>query len=159
MDMKGHEDMQMTAVNGPSSPASMICTDEIKDAVTRTFALSSPPASTDSWAKSDRLYSCYYQLPGGRLTLSVQDAQDAATGRRHFDVLRSSLPDATPLRGLESFGFPAFATTTGKVAFLKDGKTLLVDASALPDESLPAGYTPGEAAYSVASAVIACWTE
>ena len=151
-DQKSHAGMEMTAVNGPSTPASMICTDEIKDAVTRTFALAQPPASSDTWVKTERLYSCDYRLPEGVLTLSVHDAEDDTTGRSHFDRVRGSLPTASTLRGLENFGFPAFATTAGKVAFLKDGKTLLVDASALPDESLPT-------AYSVASAVIACWSE
>ncbi len=159
MDMTTNESMDMGSAADPSAPAAMICTNEIKDAVKRTFALSETPATTDRWAVDTRLYTCDYRLPGGTFSLSVQDATDATSGRAAFDALRRDLPSAVTLRGLESFGFPAFATPSGEVAFLKDGKTLLVDASALPASSLRADYTRRDAAYSVASAVIACWTE
>lgn len=154
MDMGGSQ-----AADGPTGTAKMICSEEIQDAVRRTFALSSPPASTETWAKSERLYGCTYQLPGGTLKMSVQDALDPAPGRSYFEGLRSTLRGAQALRGMVNLGFPSFETAGGQVVFLKDGKTLLVDAAALSGKGLPRGYTRSEAAYAIAAAVIACWTE
>ena len=152
------EGMDMSSAGGPSSAASMICTSEIGQAVARTFALDNTPASTQNWSKVDRLYTCSYQLAGGSLELSVQDAADDASGLAYFDGIRRRAPGASELRGMENFGFPAFATAD-RVVFLKDGKTLQVDAAGVPGEALREGYTPQDAAYAVASAVIACWTE
>lgn len=152
------EGMDMSSTGGPSSAASMICTSEIGDAVARTFALSTTPESSDSWSQDTRVYTCSYQLAGGSFELSVQDAADDASGLAYFDGLRQRLPGATELRGMENFGFPAFASTD-QVVFLKDGKTLRVDAAEVPKEALRDGYSQRDAAYAVASAVIACWTE
>lgn len=151
--------MDMGSADSPSKPAAMICSPEIRDAVRRTFAMSRPPGRTPAWAKTSRTYTCTYQVPGGRLRLSVQDALQAKQGRASFDRLARSVAGATPLRGMDSFGFPSFSAPSGKVGFLKDGKTLVVDASLLPTSALPTGYSRQEAAFSVASAVIACWNE
>jgi hypothetical protein len=157
----GHDGMamDMSDMNGPSEPAAMICSDEIRDAVRRTFALSSAPSSTDSWNKQEMLYTCVYDVRGSRLTLSVQDAMDVKAGRSHFDRLRSQLADPHAIRGVQALGFPSYQSASGHVVFLKDGKTLDVDASRLPASALPKGFSRAEAAYGVASAVIACWTE
>ena len=152
------EGMDMSSSGGPSSAASMICTDEIGDAVARTFALDSTPESTEVWSKAQRVYSCRYELAEGALVLSVQDASDDASGRAYFDGTRRRLPGAVELKGMENFGFPAFATSE-RVVFLKDGKTLQVDAAQVPAAALRDDYTQRDAAYAVASAVIACWTE
>lgn len=152
------EGMDMSTTSGPSSAALMICAREIGDAVARTFTLSTVPESKDVWSKAERVYTCGYQLVGGTLELSVQDAADDASGASYFDGLRRRLPGATELGGMENLGFPALATTD-RVVFLKDGKTLEVDAGAVPQEALRKGYTRRDAAYAVASAVIACWTE
>jgi hypothetical protein len=151
--------MAMSDMNRPSGPAAMICSGETRGAVRRTFALSSPPHSTHSWHKQQMLYSCVYDVRGSRLTLSVHDAMDVAAGRSHFDRLRSQLPGTHALRGVQALGFPSYQSTSGHVVFLKDGKTLDVDASGLPASALPKGFSRTEAAYGVASAVIACWTE
>lgn len=151
--------MNMGSTDRPSTPAKMICGAEIRDAVRRSFALSAQPAAKPSWSKSDRIYSCSYRLPGGNLALSVQDSLDKAKGRTYFDALRQRVPGAKTIRGMESYGFPSFETSSGNVVFLKDGKTLRVDASALPASALPSGYSREEVAFSVASAVIACWSE
>ena len=142
---------------GPSGAAQMICSDEIRDAVVRSFRLVRPPASSHGWAH--HLYRCTYRLPRGDLRLSVYDAVDEATGTTHFAELRSELDGATSIKGMQSFGFPAFQTEDGNVVFLKDGKTLRVDASAVPAAALPAGFSAEQSAYSVAAAVLACWTE
>ena len=160
----GHEEhdgmaMDMSDMSGPSKPAAMICSDETRDAVRRTFALSSAPSSTHSWNKQQMLYSCVYDVRGSRLTLSVYDAMDVAAGRSHFDRLRLRLTGVHALRGVQALGFPSYQSAGGHVVFLKDGKTLDVDAGRLPASALPKGFSRTEAAYGVASAVIACWTE
>ena len=91
--------------------------------------------------------------------LSVKDLDSAGPGRAYFDDLRRSLPVATTVKGVASYGFPAFETTHGDVVFLKDHKTLWVDAGRLTRADLPAGTSREDAAYGVAAAVIACWTE
>ena len=151
--------MDMSASNGPSRPAAMICSAETRDAVRRTFGLSSPPTSAHTWNERQRLYSCVYDVRGGRLTLSVKDAADVTAGRGYFGRLRSRLTGVQAIRGVQALGFPSYQSTTGQVVFLKDGKTLDVDAGRLPGSALPKGFSRAEAAYGVASAVIACWTE
>lgn len=151
--------MDMSDMNGPSEPAAMICSHETRDAVRRTFDLASAPTSSDRWDKQQMLYSCWYDVHGSRLTLSVYDAMDAESGRRWFDRLRSQLTGAHRIRGVQGLGFPSYQSARGQVIFLKDGKTLDVDASQLPASALPKGFTRAEAAYGVASAVVACWTE
>lgn len=145
--------------DGPSQPAGMICSLEIAQAVQRTFALTDTPLATDRFA--DHTYTCDYQLPASTLRLSVKDLDEATAGRAYFDKLARTLPGAHPIRGLQNLGFPALETpgSTGDVAFLKDHKTLWVDASKAATQDLPPGFTRTGAAYSVAAAVIACWTE
>ncbi|WP_460819974.1 hypothetical protein [Nocardioides korecus] len=143
----------------PSQPATMICSDEIRDAVKRTFALPRAVTGQGSWAVGTRTYSCRYQVPGGVLRLSVQDALAHSDGAAYFRDLRGRLTGATPIRGVEGFGLPSLETKAGQVAFLKDGKTLVVDASDLRRTELPKGYSASEAAYSIAAAVVACWSE
>jgi hypothetical protein len=144
---------------GPSQPAGMICSLEVAQAVQRTFALPSTPRATDTWA--DPAYTCVYQLPTSTLRLSVQDLHETKAGRTFFDALGHRIPGARPIKGLQNLGFPALETpgSTGEVAFLKDGKTLLVDASRVVAKDLPPGFSRTAAAYGVAAAVIACWTE
>ncbi len=141
----------------PSESASMVCGDEIRDAVTRIFALSSAPRGLHSW--SGHTYRCSYQLGGGDLRMSVKDLDTAGPGRAYYDALKRRLPGATDIAGLANYGFPAFETPQGDVAFLKDHKTLWVDATRLARSDLPDATSRQDAAYAVAAAVIACWTE
>jgi hypothetical protein len=145
--------------NGPSQPAGMICSLEVAQAVQRTFALPSTPKATDHWA--GHTYTCDYGLPTSTLRLSVKDLDEATTGRAFFDSLARRLPGARPIRGLQNLGFPALETpgSTGDVVFLKDHKTLRVDAHRVAAKDLPPGFSRTGAAYGVAAAVIACWTE
>jgi hypothetical protein len=147
----------MMAATGPSESARMICGAEIRHVVQRTFGLGSPPATVHTWAH--RLFTCTYQLPRGSLQLSVEDSSDPNAGRTYFDGLHRRLSEVTTIHGAEAFGFPALQTPNGNVVFLKDGKTLRVDASALSHDELPATLSREETAYGVAAAVIACWTE
>ena len=145
--------------DGPSAAAGMICSREIAEAVQRTFRLPAPAEATDRW--SDQTYTCTYRLPTSTFTLSVKDLDQAAPGRAHFDSVAASLPGAERIRGLENLGFPAVQTppSTGQVLFLKDDKTLQVDAGEVATRDLPPDYSRTDTAYSIASAVIACWTE
>jgi hypothetical protein len=142
--------------SGPSAPAQMICSDEIAAAVQSVFTLKALPPRTHSW--SGRTYRCDYQVGAGTLHLSVADYTDRATGNAFFAALRGRLPRATRITGPANFGFPAFQTPDGNVAFLKDGKTLRVDASALPAAAIPADLGRLGAASSTAAAVLECWT-
>jgi hypothetical protein len=135
----------------------MICGAEIRGTVKRTFGLTNPPKASHSWANG--LFSCTYALPHGALRLSVKDDLDNSAGKAYFERLRHRLPDATTLRGVQSLGFPAIETVDGNTAFLKDGKTLRVDASSVAASTLPHGFSRQDASYAVAAAVIACWTE
>lgn len=151
--------MDMGGAQRPSDAASMICGPEIEAAVKRTFQTSTQPAGTSSWSPKDRLFSCAWQVPGATVDMSVQDALSEQPGRAYFDRLRSGLPGVTAIKGLEGFGFPAFSTSSGNVVFLKDGKTLRVDATSVPRSALPTGFGREDVAYSIAAAVIACWSE
>jgi hypothetical protein len=144
-------------MSGPSETASMVCSDEIRDAVGHTLALRQPPAGLPTWR--DRTFRCRYPLAGGDLLLSVKDLDAAGPGRAYFDALRAGLPAPRTIHGLAAYGFPAFETAHGDVVFIKDHKTLWVDASRLTGAALPPGRSREDVAYGVAAAVIACWTE
>ena len=147
----------MATTSGPSDAAQMICSDEIAGAVARTFELDATPLGTSSW--SDGVFTCDYEIGSGTLSLSVDDASRKAAGHASFERLRSKLAPVRRIRGMENFGFPAFDTPAGQVVFLKDGKTLVVDASTLRAGTVPDHVTRADAAYGVAAAVIGCWTE
>jgi hypothetical protein len=141
----------------PSAAARMVCSDEIHADVAQTFDLPTVPAGTSSWEGG--LFTCTYRLPTGPLTLSVKDSLVASSGRAYFNALRAF--DGTPslLKGLSAFGLPSYETTNGRVVFLKDGKTLAVDAGSLPRVAGPAGQSRTDVAYAVAADVIGCWSE
>lgn len=157
--MEGMGGMDMGSSTTPSQPARMICSAEIRDAVERTFALTRPVTGQGSWKVEDRTYSCTYRLPAGHLRLTVQDALEKSDGAAYFTTLRGQLPSGRTIRGVEGFGLPSLQTPAGQVAFLKDGKTLVVDASALTTTRLPKDYSRSDVAYAVAAAVVACWSE
>lgn len=141
----------------PSAAASMVCGAETAEAVRRTFNLPATPHRAALW--SGHVYRCNYALPGGDLELTVADLVAPGPGRAWFDTLRAQLPAASTITGMSNFGFPAYETDRGDVVFLKDDKTLWVNASGVPTSDLPAHYTRTEAAYQIASAVIGCWSE
>lgn len=141
----------------PSATATMICGSEIRDAVRRVFQLEKVPTGLHSW--SHRTYRCTYPLAHGDLRMAVEDLDSAGPGRARFDRLHGRLADPSPIVGVAGFGFPAFETPQGDVVFLKDHKTLWVDATRVASSDLPRGTDRQDAAYGVAAAVIACWTE
>jgi len=141
----------------PSSSAAMICTPQTHAALQHNLGLSAVPMSTDRWAGG--VYTCTYHLSGGDLVVSVDDAADVAVGQRHFDAMRADIPDLHRIRGLQSFGLTGYADGRGTVLFLKEGKTLDVDATELPTSIGRYQQSPGDVAYGVAAAVLACWSE
>lgn len=158
--MKGAQmpGMGRSASHGEPSPAAaMTCSQETAGAVQRTFAVKQRPVGLDAFA--DQLYRCTYQLAGGDLRLSVKDLSAAGPGQAYFNQLKADLGPVQPIVGMANFGFPAFQTARGDVVVIKDHKTLWVDASRVSDSDLRHGATRTEAAYAVAAAVIACWTE
>ncbi len=146
-----------TGEAGPSQAAAMVCSDEIRDAVAHTLQLDHAPRGLRSWGHE--LFRCSYLLDAGELRLSVKDLDGARAGGMYFDDLRARLPLSTSLRGVEGLGLPSFETPEGDVAFLKDHKTLWVDAGRLSRAGLPAGMSRTDVAYGVAAAVVACWSE
>lgn len=159
-DTNGDGVLSVTGVGGqPSETAALICSDEVQDAVKRSTTLKSTPVPVRHW--DGTTLTCSYPVDGAVLTVAVRDdtADSATTGLGYFRSHRRDLADARPIQGILNLGFPAYESRAGQVVFIKDHKTLEVDASALPASAEPAGFTREEVAYGVASAVLACWSE
>jgi hypothetical protein len=134
----------------------MVCGEEVRQDISHSLAEASLSRGTSTWA--DRLFTCTYLLPHGRLVLSVQDSPNDRSGYRDFVETRKSAEGAESLGGLLSLGLPSYETPDGTVVFLKDGKTLTVDASDLRRPGAEP-RSPVDVAYAVAAVVIACWSE
>jgi hypothetical protein len=131
----------------------MVCGTEIRMDVQTLLGLSSPPPSTSSW--SDAHYRCTYHLAEGPLVVEVKEAGSPAGARSAFSDLQQHLGMTQPLHGLDSLGLPALQTRTGIVAFVKDDKTLEVDATGLPARI---GHRDrSDLAYTVATDILGCW--
>lgn len=155
-------DDEMTGQTGettgaePSPAARMVCAGDVADDVQRIAGLEQAPARRAAW--SEPTYTCTYALPQGPLVLTVHDATDEASGRDHYETLRSTLDDPRDIVGMDGLGLPAYETDDGVVVFIKDHKTLEVDATALPDSLGPEGdLSRADLAYAVASSVLTCW--
>lgn len=149
------KDSAMSAA--PSAAAKMICGAEAARSVQRNLELSTSPQGNHTWHAMT--YTCTYPVGTGNLALSVKDLDSPSEGKAWFEATRARLGQAKAITGMANFGFPAVETATGKVAFLKDSKTLVVDASGIPAASLPSGATRQGVAYAIASGIIACWSE
>ncbi len=161
MDMSGGamSGMDMAAMrHRPSSAAKMICTAETRRHVGHILELSAAPDGTPSWKAPN--YECSYRLgTAGELVLTVNDASQSAAGAKFFGSVQQQLAPTQRLKGLQALGLPSFETSTGDVVFLKDGKTLTVDASGLQPSALPAGQSRTDVAYAVAADIVACWSD
>ena len=144
--------------DGPSDAARMICAGQVVDAAADVFGLDGEVSPTSSWDKPT--FTCTYDIDGKPLVLSVNDVTDVAEGEEHFAALQDSYDNAEDIKGMAGLGMPSFSTGDGIVAFVRDGKTLLVDATGLPNGLGPDGTrTQSEMAYAIASAVLVCWIE
>ncbi|MDQ6846531.1 MAG: hypothetical protein M3019_02945 [Candidatus Dormibacteraeota bacterium] len=141
---------------GPSQSARMVCGSEIRTDVTTTLGLSTQPPATATW--SDHLYTCTYRLSTGPLVIRVKELPDVQAAHRYFDGLRQRNGPTHIVTGLASLGLPGYETTTGTVIFLKDDKTLQVDATALPPQLGRDLVSQTEFAYQIATNILGCWT-
>ncbi len=154
----GKNDADTASMAGPSDAARMVCSGQVITNVKGIFDLEAAPEPSSSWTKPD--FACTYEIDGDPLVLNVHDATDETEGKKYFDELKASFPNAESLKGMFALNMPAFSTGEGEVAFLKDGKTLHVDATGLSGKLGQDGdMTQNDAAYAVAMAVLACWTE
>lgn len=144
-----------TSPGGPSASALMVCSPEIKKDVATVLALTSTPATTSTW--TDHLYTCTYHLASGTLVLSVKESADAPSANAYFTALQQHLGTTTPLTGAQGLGNPGYQSPSGAVVILKDGKTLQVDATALPPASGANKLSRADVAYEIATDVIGCW--
>lgn len=153
-----HDHGEDSAATGPSAAAEMVCTGQVVADVARIADLEAEVEPSSAW--DEPTFTCTFDLEQGPLVLTVHDAQDRASGMAHFQTLRTGQDDAVPLRGVYSLGLPAYETRSGTVAFIRDGKTLEVDATQLTGPLGTEGEkTRTELAYAVATSVLACWTE
>lgn len=144
--------------HGPSEAARMVCTGQVVQSVGDVLGLEDELSPASSWDKP--MFTCTYEIDGKPLVLSVHDATSETDGKKHFTELQKSIDNAKTIKGMLGLGMPSFSTDDGIVAFLRDGKTLLVDATALPDGLGPNGIkTQHDAAYALASAVLVCWVD
>ena len=155
-----HEDHEAAHENehGPSAAAQMICAGQVVTAVANVLELGSEVSPSSSWEKP--MFTCTYEIDGHPLVLSVHDATNQAEGEEYFAALQNSTDNAATIEGTLGLGMRSFSTGEGIVAFMRDGKTLLVDATALP-AGLGADKTTtrSQAAYAIATAVLVCWVE
>lgn len=140
--------------DSPSASARMICGPEIARDVALLMRAPVEPG-TATW--QDHLYTCTYHLPGGSLVVAVKDAAGVPAAQAYFNTVQQQLGATQPLTGAASLGLPAFQTEQGVVGFLKDDKTLEVDASGLPGVVGPQSTTRANLAYELASDVLGCW--
>lgn len=139
----------------PSLTAQMICSPEVRTAIATMLHLDAAPDPTSTYV--NQLYTCTYHLSVGPLVLSVQDTAGVPAARTYFESLRRALPGSQALTGLAALGLPAFQTPAGTVVFLKDDKTLKVDATALPPRIGPNHQTRTDVSYQIATDIIGCW--
>lgn len=155
------EDSGSDASTGPSQAARMVCSGQVVADVTRILGLDEKTEPSSSWTKPD--FRCAFDTPGGPLVLTVHDADDESAGEQHFQRMQSAQAGARPIKGVSGLGLPAYETPEGITSFVKDGKTLTVDASRLTGRDGRLGteqdMTRSEIAYAVASSVLTCWTE
>ena len=138
--------------SGPSAAAQMICSADIRSAITTVLKLPAAPVATSNWA--NHVYTCTYQLPMGELVLSVTESATEASANAYLEDLRQQL-GAQPLIGLTPL---AYGTGDGVVVLVKDSDTLRVDASRLPVQFGDQGQKRTDFAYEVASDILGCWT-
>lgn len=140
----------------PSAAAAMIRGPEVRRAVTAVLGLASAPTMTSVW--SDRLFTCTYHLPTGRLVLSVMEPSDTAAADDYFAALRRRSGFTHSLTYARGHGNPGFESSGGAVVILTHGKVLRVDATAMPQVSGPNMIARADLAYRIAAGVLGRWS-
>jgi hypothetical protein len=142
---------------GPSESARMVCSSEIHRDIAMALALPAQPPSTTTW--TDHLYTCTYLLQGGPLVVAVKELKDVPAARAYFGQMNRNLGSTRQILGLANLGLPGYQTSSGAVTFLKEDKTLEVDASALPAQVGPNHISRTDFAYQIATDILGCWTD
>ena len=142
---------------GPSKAAQMVCGPETRRNVSTLMALHTPPPAKATWA--DHTYTCTYQLPVGPLVVSVKESPGVPAARSYFNAMRARSGHTSTLSGLIGLGLPAYEDTAGRVVFLKDNMTLQVNPTALPQRVGPQETSRADFAYTLATDILACWSE
>ena len=140
----------------PSASALMVCSEEIRRNVATALALAIQPTPSSTWI--DHLYTCTYRLSSGSLVFSVKESTNVPAARLYAAGLRQRLSPTQPLKGAAALGLLAYESSTGAVVFVKDDKTLEVDASDLSNPIGPYGESQMTFAYQMATDVLGCWS-
>lgn len=140
---------------GPSDSARMVCSAEVHRDIATALGLPTEPSSTSTWA--GHLYTCTYALAGGPFVIEVKELPSVAAAHSYFGQMRRDLPAAQPLLGLASLGLPGYQTPNGTVIFLKDDKTLSVDAAAMNGPIGSQRVSRTDFAYQIATDILGCW--
>ena len=138
---------------GPSAAALMICARETRESIATVLNLRVTPTPTGRW--NEPTYTCTYDLPQGRLVLSVRESVTHGAATRYADQVRRRMPGARPLAGLTDL---AYGSPDGTVVLVKDGDTLRVDATGMPAQFGPEGQKRTDFAYEISSDILGCWT-
>lgn len=137
--------------------ALMVCGPEIQESIKTILRLPSNPAGASTW--KNKLFQCTYALKEGTLVLRVKESADDDAARVYFDSRRAIAKNTSTLKGIASLGLPAYQTSDGVASFVRDNMTLEVDATAMNATVGAEGTTKGQFAYTIATNVLACWTE
>lgn len=137
----------------PSTPAAMICSDEVRHDLAEALAVRSIAAGRRSYR--DSLLTCDYSLFGGHLVLGVKDLPSASATRAYLASSRRSLAHTHSVDGLTQ---GAFGNGTGVVMLSKDDHVLRVDTSAMPPVFGSQHNNRADFAYEVATVILGCWT-
>ena len=138
----------------PLPATRMGCSAETQRNIAKILGLAHPVSPEARWENST--YTCTYRTASGTLVLSVHQSPTDQAARAYFDAEERGASGAAPVRGLANLGLPAYETTDGRVSFVKDAMTLLVDARRVTPP--PSGTaTRTSVAFEIATAVLACW--
>jgi hypothetical protein len=131
----------------------MVCGDEIKGKVKEVLQLPTEPKTSSTYANA--VFTCTYDLPIGKMLLSVQHSPTNADAMTYLTKRRTAVAASEPLLGLSDH---AYGTRTGIVLVLKDNETLDVDTTGLPLVFGSQEQKRVDLAYEIASDVLGCWT-
>jgi hypothetical protein len=137
----------------PSPVSKMICSPEVRAEISAVLTVTLKRAARPTWV--DQVYACRYPSRSGTLTLSVKELPDATTSSTYVEDLGVALGRRPDLIRL---GDEAFVATDGSVVVSKDNKVLVVDVSRLDPDIGTQHRAPADAALSVASVILGCWT-
>lgn len=138
---------------GPSKPAAMICSEEVRGDLRTILGAKQLPAGAPSWRYP--VYTCSYRLGMGTLTLAVHESADETTAAATVRRLRRDLGGGPSVLGL---GPDGYTPADGVVLLRKDNDVLVVDARGLPTVFGSNDQHRADFAFEVATTILGCWT-